>query len=108
MSAMYEADRDLHGQHVEQTGSKGSWKTQPSNVVKIARGELSQATDGTTQIVYREKRKLTDQDICNFLVTLTRAGKKVFLISSQKEDPTLLKWIKPLKVERVDIKIAGQ
>ena len=52
-----------------------------------------------------EKRKLTDQDICNFLVSLTRARKQVFLISSQKEDPTLLKWIKPERIERIQLKI---
>jgi len=48
-----------------------------------------------------EKRKLTDQDICNLLVALTRARKKVFLISSKKVDPTLLKWIKPERINRL-------
>jgi superfamily I DNA/RNA helicase len=48
-----------------------------------------------------EKRKLTDQDICNFLVSMTRARKRVFLISSKQEDPTLLNWIRPERIERL-------
>jgi superfamily I DNA/RNA helicase len=42
---------------------------------------------------------ITDRDICGFLVALTRARKKVFLISSGKEVPTFLKWIKPERFE---------
>jgi superfamily I DNA/RNA helicase len=52
------------------------------------------------QYFLREKGKIGDRDICNFLVALTRARQKVFLISSQKKDPAFLKWIKP---ERIDV-----
>ncbi len=42
----------------------------------------------------RNKSKVSDQDICNFLVALTRARKRVFLISSNtNKKPIFLKWI---------------
>lgn len=48
-----------------------------------------------------DKTKITDQDICNFLVALTRTKKKVYLISSAKKDPTFLKWISNDRIERL-------
>lgn len=43
---------------------------------------------------------VTDQDICNFLVALTRTKKKAFLISTvDKAVPSLLKWIAKDKIE---------
>jgi superfamily I DNA/RNA helicase len=47
-----------------------------------------------------ERNMLTDRQICNFLVALSRARNKVFLISSTGEDPTFLKWIDPQRIER--------
>ncbi len=41
-----------------------------------------------------DKTKITDQDICNFLVALSRTKKKLYLISSLEEEPTFYKWIK--------------
>ena len=42
----------------------------------------------------RDKSKINDQDICNFIVSLTRAKKKVFLISSDTQiKPVFLNWI---------------
>jgi superfamily I DNA/RNA helicase len=42
----------------------------------------------------QEKGGLKDQEICSFLVALTRAIKQVFLISSDRNrDPTFLQWI---------------
>lgn len=42
----------------------------------------------------QDKNQLKDQDICSFLVALTRARRQVFLISSDRsQDPTFLKWI---------------
>ncbi len=42
----------------------------------------------------KDKSKITDQDICNFLVALTRARKRIVLISSDmKRKPTFLQWI---------------
>lgn len=40
-----------------------------------------------------KQKVISDQDICNFLVALTRAKKKVFLISSADDNPTFLTWI---------------
>jgi superfamily I DNA/RNA helicase len=41
-----------------------------------------------------DKSKMTDQDICNFLVALTRTKRKVFLISSNKtQKPAFFNWI---------------
>lgn len=42
----------------------------------------------------RDGNTITDQDICNFLVALTRTKKKAFLISTVNNAyPSLLKWI---------------
>jgi len=47
-----------------------------------------------------DKSKISDQDICNFVVALTRARKKVFLISSvTTKRPTFLKWIKDKRIQ---------
>jgi superfamily I DNA/RNA helicase len=51
----------------------------------------------------KEKVKVTDQDICSFLVALTRARKKVFLVSSDtKKEPKFLKWINNDRICRVE------
>jgi superfamily I DNA/RNA helicase len=48
----------------------------------------------------KDKKKISDKDICNFLVALTRARKKVFLISTDnKNTPTFLQWINPDRIE---------
>jgi superfamily I DNA/RNA helicase len=48
----------------------------------------------------KDQLTISDQDICNFLVALTRAKKKVFLISSNtKKQPTFLKWINQDRIE---------
>ncbi|MBX3009738.1 MAG: ATP-dependent helicase [Melioribacteraceae bacterium] len=44
---------------------------------------------------------VTDQDICNFLVAITRTRNKLFLISSLKEEPTFLKWLNKDRYEKV-------
>lgn len=42
----------------------------------------------------KDKKIISDRDICNFLVALTRAKRKVFLISTDgKKEPTFLQWI---------------
>ena len=46
--------------------------------------------------------ELADQDVCNFLVAMTRTKNKLFLISSIKEEPTFLKW---LNIERYEVVI---
>jgi ATP-dependent exoDNAse (exonuclease V) beta subunit len=47
----------------------------------------------------KNKSKITDQDICSFLVALTRTRKKAFLISSDtKKEPTFLKWINKARI----------
>jgi superfamily I DNA/RNA helicase len=53
----------------------------------------------------KDKTKVSDQDICNFLVAMTRARKKVFLISSDtKKEPTFLGWIKTERIEKIVFK----
>lgn len=50
----------------------------------------------------KDKKNIADKEICNFLVALTRARRKVFLISSDdKKEPTFLKWIKSDRIEKV-------
>lgn len=49
-----------------------------------------------------DKGKIADQDICNFLVALTRARKKVFLISSDTNNtPVFLNWIEPERIQHI-------
>lgn len=50
----------------------------------------------------KDKTKIFDQDICNLLVALTRARKKVYLVSTNfKKQPTFVKWIAPERLETV-------
>jgi len=49
----------------------------------------------------KDKNIISDQDICNFIVAMTRARKKVILVSSNKKDPTFLGWINQDRVERL-------
>ena len=49
----------------------------------------------------KDKTIVSDQDVCNFLVALTRARKKLLLISSAKKDPTFLGWIDPVRINRL-------
>jgi superfamily I DNA/RNA helicase len=53
------------------------------------------------QYLINDKIKLTitDREICNFIVAITRARKRIYLISSKKERPTFLAWIKDERVE---------
>ncbi len=55
-----------------------------------------------------DKTKITDHDICSFLVALTRTKKKVYLISSLKEDPTFLKWISKDRIEIINNKLIAK
>jgi len=46
-----------------------------------------------------DKSKVSDQDICKFIVALTRTRKKVFLISSDtNKKPIFLKWINEKRI----------
>lgn len=45
-----------------------------------------------------DKEGITDKNVCNFLVALTRAKKKVFLLSSQKATPTFVAWTKAERI----------
>lgn len=49
----------------------------------------------------KDKNKISNQDICNFIVALTRARRKVYLVSSNKKEPTFLKWINKDRIEIV-------
>lgn len=50
----------------------------------------------------QDKGRVTDQDVCGFLVALTRARRAVFLISTDKDkEPTFLKWINKDRVHTV-------
>lgn len=50
----------------------------------------------------KDKKKISDQDVCNFLVALTRARKKIFLISSNKnKEPAFLSWIDANRIDKM-------
>lgn len=40
-----------------------------------------------------DKKTPSDQDICNFIVSITRAKQKLFLVSSDHKNPIFLDWI---------------
>ena len=53
-------------------------------------------------IKHKDKSKVSDQDICSFLVTLTRARREVFLISSDTTKmPLFLKWIDRKRIRQI-------
>lgn len=49
----------------------------------------------------KDAANISDQEICNLLVALTRAKKKVYLLSSVDQTPTFLKWIGNDKIRTV-------
>ena len=50
----------------------------------------------------KDGSNITDQDICNLLVALTRTKKKAFLLSTVvKETPSLLKWFNKERIQIV-------
>jgi hypothetical protein len=51
-----------------------------------------------------KKVGVTDQNICNLLVALTRARKKLYLISCQQGEPKFLSWISASRIESIDIR----
>ena len=46
-----------------------------------------------------DKTKISDQDICNFLVSLSRTKKKLYLVSSTHENPIFFDWISKDRLE---------
>lgn len=49
----------------------------------------------------KDKDNISDQDIRNFLVVLTRAQRKVYFISTEEKDPTFLSWIDEKRIEQL-------
>jgi len=49
----------------------------------------------------RDNKTICDQDICNLLVSITRAKQKLFLISSNHERPTFLDWISNERINSI-------
>ncbi len=49
-----------------------------------------------------DKRNIADKDICNFVVALTRARKRVYLISSQDKHAAFFRWIKQERIETIN------
>jgi len=92
----------------QRVGNPGLRKTQ----IKITTIESSKGLaadyvfityfDDTYFIKNKDKTKISDKDICKFLVAFTRARRKVFLISSNdKKKPTFLNWINSDKIETI-------
>jgi superfamily I DNA/RNA helicase len=49
-------------------------------------------------IQHKDKKTISDQDICNFLVSITRAKQSLFLISTDGSNPTFLNWISKKRI----------
>jgi len=52
--------------------------------------------------------KCSDQKIYDFLVALTRARKKIFLVSGDSKEPKFLSWIKKERIAEEIIPTAGR
>jgi superfamily I DNA/RNA helicase len=92
----------------QRVGNPGLRKTQIKiTTVESAKGLAADYVfityfDDTYFIKNKDKTKISDKDICKFLVSLTRARRKVFLISSNdKKKPTFLDWINSDKIETI-------
>lgn len=48
-----------------------------------------------------DKTDVSADDICLFLVAMTRARRRVVLISTQHEEPTFVKWIRKERIHRL-------
>jgi len=85
----------LSGQHLVDSGIRKIFTT--VTTIPSSKGLAADyvfITHFDDQYFIKDSTLITDQDICSFLVALTRARKKVFLISSKKDIiPTFLKWI---------------
>jgi superfamily I DNA/RNA helicase len=57
--------------------------------------------DDAYLIKNKDKSVVSDQDVCNLVVALTRAKKKIVLISSNPKEPQFLDWIDKVRVLRV-------
>jgi len=49
-------------------------------------------------IQHKDKKTISDQDICNFLVSITRAKQCLFLISTNGTNPIFLAWISKKRI----------
>lgn len=59
--------------------------------------------DDQYYISTKDKTMITDREICNFLVALSRARKQVFLVSSRTQDPEFLNWLPTSNIDRIKI-----
>jgi superfamily I DNA/RNA helicase len=50
-------------------------------------------------IQHKDKKTITDQDICNFLVSMTRAKQSLYLISTNNTNPIFFNWISRDKIK---------
>jgi len=92
----------------QRVGNPGLRKTQIKiTTIESAKGLAADYVfityfDDTYFIKNEDKTKISDKDICKFLVALTRARNKAFLISSNdKKKPTFLNWINSDKIETI-------
>ncbi len=61
------------------------------------------------QFCIRNKNsKMSDQDICSFLVALTRARRRVYLLSTLRAmTPTFYSWIDPVRISEIETPGSG-
>ena len=57
--------------------------------------------DDQYMVKHKDKSIVSDRDVCNFLVALTRARKRVYLISSNKtKEPRFVQWMADERIDR--------
>lgn len=64
-------------------------------------------TDFDDRLLLTKDGQPSDQKICDFLVALTRARRKVFLMSCEDKEPTFLKWIARERIQKVPVVATG-
>ena len=60
-------------------------------------------SDFDDRFLLEKDQKCSDQKIYDVLVALTRARRKVFLISSEAKEPKFLSWIAKERVEKLKL-----
>jgi len=95
----------LPGQHPLDSGIKNIFIT--VSTIPSAKGLAADYVfithfDDRYFIKDKDKSRVSDQDVCSFIVALTRARKEVFLISSEKnKKPRFLEWINEARIRAV-------
>ena len=101
--------REKLRKRIETAGSRGSDPTTRNISIKITTIPSSKGlaedyvfiADFDDRYFLEKNQQCSDQKIFDFLVALTRARRKIFLMSSGQKEPKFLTWIAKERIEKV-------